>query len=315
MKAKFHHMKTRPITIKARFNDANKMTTNPNQSLPVHDQALPLGKDSAYPKAYRPDVLYPIARAQSRSAIRGFAQASKDASALPFIGWDLWRAYELSWLQPGGLPAVGILKIWVPCESPCIVESKSLKLYLNGLNHTTFEDTDALLACVQKDLDAATGSTVRLRLVLPTAFEQEPIEETTFGCLDNQTLEIEHYQPHAALLANSTAHTVVSEQLFSRLLKSNCPVTNQPDWATLHIHYHGRQIDPAALLRYIVSYRDHQGFHEQCVEQIYCDVMAYCQPTSLCVFARYTRRGGLDINPWRATPGTPAPNLLRSAQQ
>ena len=315
MNPKFHHMKICPITIHQRFNHAIPMTTDPNQSLPVHDQALPLGKESAYPKGYSPEVLYPIARSQARSAIRGLAPMSNDTATLPFIGWDLWRAYELSWLQPSGLPAVGILKIWVPCESPFIVESKSLKLYLNSLNHTTFENTDALVACLQKDLDAATGSTVRVSLVLPAAFEQESIEETVLGCLDDQTVQIEHYQPHAALLINSTTDAMVSEQLFSRLLKSNCPVTNQPDWATIHIQYDGRQIDHAALLRYIVSYRDHQGFHEQCVEQIFCDLMTYCQPTSLSVYARYTRRGGLDINPWRATPGTPAPNLLRSAQQ
>jgi 7-cyano-7-deazaguanine reductase len=291
------------------------MTTDLINSLPLHDQALPLGKESTYPKGYSPDVLYPIARTQARSAIRGLTPASSDSAVLPFIGWDLWRAYELSWLQPGGMPATAILKIWVPCESPFIVESKSLKLYLNSLNHTTFDNTDALLACLQKDLDGATGATVRLALLLPAAFEQEPIEETAMGCLDNQTLQIEHYQPHAALLTASTTNAVVSEQVFSRLLKSNCPVTDQPDWATIHIHYRGRQIDHAALLRYIVSYRDHQGFHEQCVEQIFCDIMAHCQPQSLSIYARYTRRGGLDINPWRATPGTPAPNLLRSAQQ
>ena len=151
--------------------------------------------------------------------------------------------------------------------------------------------------------------------MLPAAFEQEPIEELLTGCLDEQPVAITDYQPNADLLNESTGPNLKTEHVFSRLLKSNCPVTGQPDWATLHIGYHGHSIDHAALLKYIVSYRDHQGFHEQCVERIFCDIMDRCRPQSLSVYARYTRRGGMDINPWRATPGTQPPNLLRSAQQ
>lgn len=310
-----------PVYNPQKTNNAEFMTVDPNKHLHVYDMAMPLGKESAYPKGYSPEVLYPIARDQARSAITCKNQTSPFAAGLPFVGWDLWRAYELSWLELGGMPCTAILKIWVPCDSPFIVESKSFKLYLNSLNHSVFESTDALRACLQSDLDRAIGTTVKLDLVLPAQFEQEPIEEMLTGCLDDQVLQIKHYQPNADLLANicvdsdDTADIIRSERLFSRLLKSNCPVTNQPDWATIHISYHGPGIDHAALLRYIVSYRDHQGFHEQCVEQIFCDIMARCRPKSLSIYARYTRRGGLDINPWRATKGTEPPNLLRSAQQ
>lgn len=287
------------------------MTVDHSRNPPTHDAAFPLGKDIRYPRAYSPEQLYPIARAQGRLSTEPLA----NAPSLPFIGWDLWRAYELSWLKPGGLPATAILKLWVPCDSPFIIESKSLKLYLNSLNHSVFANTTELLECLQRDLNQSVGAAVEIELLLPSAFEQEPIQEMITGCLDEQSLSISDYQPNADLLNDCTGSVVKSEHLFSRLLKSNCPVTGQPDWATLHIGYHGPAIDHAALLRYIVSYRDHQGFHEQCVERIFCDIMARCHPQTLSIYARYTRRGGLDINPWRATPGSEPPNLLRSAQQ
>lgn len=283
---------------------------HPNTPL-ENDASLPLGKDVSYPRDYNPALLFPIARAQGRAQLGALAQEA----TLPFIGWDLWRGYELSWLKPSGLPATAILKVWVPCDSPCIVESKSFKLYLNSLNHSVFADTAALLGCLERDLNHAIGAKARIALVLPTEFEQEPIEELLTGCLDEQSLSITEYQPNADLLNDCTGPNVKTEHVFSRLLKSNCPVTGQPDWATLHIGYHGHTIDHAALLKYIVSFRDHQGFHEQCVERIFCDIMDRCQPQSLSVYARYTRRGGMDINPWRATVGTEPPNLLRSAQQ
>ena len=276
-----------------------------------NEASLPLGKEVSYPRDYNPSLLFSIARAQGRAQLDALAQVT----TLPFIGWDLWRGYELSWLKPSGLPATAILKVWVPCDSPFIVESKSFKLYLNSLNHTVFADTAALLACIERDLNHAIGAQARMALVLPADFEQEPIEELLTGCLDEQPISITDYQPNAELLNNCTAPNVKTEHVFSRLLKSNCPVTGQPDWATLHIGYQGHAIDHAALLKYIVSYRDHQGFHEQCVERIFCDIMNRCQPQTLSVYARYTRRGGMDINPWRATPGTEPPNLLRSAQQ
>lgn len=280
-------------------------------TLPTHDTALPLGKESAYPTEYDPSLLYPIARTLGRDAI------GLNALALPFIGWDLWRGYELSWLSPKGVPRTALLKIWMPATSGYIIESKSFKLYLNSLNHAHIESVTELQAMIQRDLSQVAGCEVKVKVIMPAAFIQEPVEEPEAHeyCLDEQDIEINEYEPNASLLALASDTTAVHERLFSRLLKSNCPVTGQPDWGSLHVEYQGAALDHAALLRYIVSFRQHQGFHEQCVEQMFCDIMQQCQPQALSIYARYTRRGGIDINPWRATPGMTEPNLLRSAQQ
>lgn len=280
-------------------------------ALPTHDAALPLGKESAYPQQYDPSLLYPIARQLGRDAI------GLTAPDLPFIGWDLWRGYELSWLNHNGLPRTGLLKVWVPATSSHIIESKSFKLYLNSLNHEKFADVSELTIKLRTDLGQAAGCALKIEVILPEQFGQESIEEpeTDVRCLDDQDIVISQYDPDANLLALTPKATPVHERLFSRLLKSNCPVTGQPDWGSVHIEYRGKAIDHAALLRYIVSFRQHQGFHEQCVEQMFCDIMRCCQPEQLSIYARYTRRGGIDINPWRATPGMSEPNLLRSAQQ
>lgn len=298
-------MKLLPITI-SRMKAPN-LPNLPN--LPIADAALPLGKESAYPDRYNPALLYPIARALGRDAI-GLS------SKLAFIGWDLWRGYELSWLTPKGLPRTAILKAWVPATSPHIVESKSFKLYLNSLNNERFTTVADVQARIAEDISRAAGQAVRVQLVLPAQFDGEPVSEPTgeFFCLDDQDIEITQYEPDASLLALASDQ-VIDESVFSRLLKSNCPVTGQPDWGSVHIQYRGQAIDHAALLRYIVSFRQHQGFHEQCVEQMFCDIMRQCQPEQLSIYARYTRRGGMDINPWRATPGSFEPSLLRSAQQ
>ena len=280
-------------------------------ALPTDDAALPLGKESTYPQRYDPSLLYPISRSLGRDAIG----LNKDT--LPFIGWDLWRGYELSWLTDKGLPVTAILKVWVPATSSHIIESKSFKLYLNSLNHERFEHVSEVSLKLQDDLSRAAGCDVRVSIVMPAQFAEEHIFEpdNEQSCLDDQDIAIDEYEPNAQLLAHAPDGAVVHERLFSRLLKSNCPVTGQPDWGSVHIEYEGRAIDHAALLRYIVSFRQHQGFHEQCVEQMFCDIMRQCQPQTLSIYARYTRRGGIDINPWRATPGMPEPNLLRSAQQ
>jgi len=279
--------------------------------LPHDDPALPLGKDRAYPDHYDPGLLYPIARAIGRDAI-GVTHAS-----LPFVGWDLWRCYEVSWLMPSGLPRVAMLQLRIPAESRNIVESKSLKLYLNSLNHEHFADTDTVKQRVTQDLSAVVGCAVELELIVPTDFAQQRIEEPVAPaiCLDEQDLRIDCYEPNADLLALAPGQTQVTQSVFSRLLKSNCPVTGQPDWGTVHIDYQGPEIDRASLLRYIVSFRQHQGFHEQCVEQMFCDIMKHAQPSVLSIYARYTRRGGIDINPWRATAAAKPPKLQRSAQQ
>ena len=279
--------------------------------LPSSD--LPLGKDVAYPTAYDASLLYPIARSGARQQI-GIA-----ARPLPFVGWDLWNAYELSWLTPQGMPRVAMLRIMVDCESPNIIESKSLKLYLNSFNQTVFTSADVMLDIVRTDLSLATGAPVSIHLIPTEHFTDIQIKEFEGINLDDQSLVIDCYEPNAALLKcsptqSNTAETV-TEALYSRLLKSNCPVTSQPDWACISVSYTGHKIDHASLLKYIISFRMHNGFHEQCVETIFADIMSRCQPERLSVYARYTRRGGLDINPWRATLGMPAPSFQRSARQ
>lgn len=279
--------------------------------LPLRD--LPLGQDVSYPTAYDPTLLFPIARDQART------QIGIKAEALPFMGWDLWNAYEMSWLTPQGMPQVAMLRLTVDCQSPNIIESKSLKLYLNSFNQTAFASTERMLETLRIDLSHAAGAQVEVTLILPQDFAALQIKEFEGINLDTQSLTIDCYAPNADLLCltphASETSGIVQESLFSRLLKSNCPVTSQPDWACIKIDYTGQQIDRAGLLKYIVSFRMHNGFHEQCVETIFQDIMTKCAPQKLSVYARYTRRGGLDINPWRATPDMTAPDLERSARQ
>lgn len=274
---------------------------------------LPLGQDVAYPTAYDASLLYPIDRASARQALN----LANDA--LPFVGWDLWNAYELSWLTPLGMPRVAMLRIVVPCTSPNIVESKSLKLYLNSFNQTCFDSSEHMLSILRTDLSAAAGAPVKIDFIATTHFSDLRIKEFEGTDLDEQSLAMDCYEPNAQLLTLALGPEgkgePVTESVFSRLLKSNCPVTSQPDWACVRIDYTGQKIDHAALLKYIVSFRMHNGFHEQCVETIFTDILSRCKPERLSVYARYTRRGGLDINPWRATPDMPAPELMRSARQ
>lgn len=268
----------------------------------------PLGQPLRYPSRRDPDLLFPIARAVARSAIGV-------PSPLPFIGSDLWNAYELSWLGARGKPEVAIATLAVPADSPALIESKSLKLYLNGLNGERFADVAALTATIATDLSAAAGAAVAVSLVPRADFAGLALAELAGACLDDLDLAIDHHgPPRPEFLV--TAGTIAEETLVSHLLKSNCPVTGQPDWASVQIRYRGPRLDRAGLLRYLVSYREHAGFHEQCVEQIFIDLMRRCAPEALSVYARYTRRGGLDINPWRATPGFAAlPGNPRGARQ
>ena len=278
--------------------------------MPHHSQDLPLGKAVSYPQAYDASLLFPISRTGARQEI------GLTTHNLPFGGWDLWNAYEMSWLNSNGLPQVALLRIKVPYSSPNIIESKSFKLYLNSFNQTQFNSDTDVVTYLQKDLSEAAGATVSIEMFAAHQFESESIAEFNGINIDGLDVSIEHYEPTAELLTHSKdSSDHVTQTLFSRLLKSNCPVTQQPDWACVQIHYTGRAIDQASLLKYIVSYRMHNGFHENCVERMFVDIMQRCQPESLSVFARYTRRGGLDINPWRATPGMPEPSTLRSARQ
>ena len=292
--------------------------------------AVPLGKDVSYPKGYDASLLFPMSRLSARRTL-GLADLPSQARApndLPFKGFDLWNAYEVSWLNAKGLPKVALLRLKVPCTSPNIIESKSFKLYLNSFNQTRFETVHHVFDLLRNDLALALDAEIELELVGPDQFSNEKIAEFSGVDLDKLDVEIDCYQPEAAILklvnsseavANSaqsnTKHTSVSEKVFSRLLKSNCPVTDQPDWACIQIQYTGPAIDHASLLKYIVSYRMHNGFHEHCVEKIFVDILKQCAPTSLSVYARYTRRGGLDINPWRATVDVIPPEIGRSARQ
>jgi len=268
----------------------------------------PLGKSSAYQTQYAPELLFPIPRQQKRDELHL-------TGTMPFFGVDIWNAYELSWLNTRGKPQVAIASITAPAESPNIVESKSFKLYLNSFNQTRLESSDALLALLRQDLGAAFGAPVHITLSTPDAFQGIKIGELDGLLLDRLDVEIDQYTPTPSLLTAAHHEAPVEETLVSHLLKSNCLVTGQPDWASVQIHYVGPQIDQAGLLKYLIGFREHNEFHEQCVERIFVDILRQCQPNKLAVYARYTRRGGLDINPWRSNFSTAPPRNLRTARQ
>ena len=254
----------------------------------------PLGKSSDYPDSYDPALLFPVARDLNRRRI------GLDDGRWPWFGEDLWQGWEISWLRPDGVPAVAWAEMTVPAASPSIVESKSVKLYLNSLNQAVFSSAERVEEVIAQDLSSASGAAVSVRLHSVDEGMRLVGRPEGFVLIDEETLEnvSYHYQPEALALVSSEP---VTERLCSHLLKSNCPVTGQPDWATLLVEYTGPAIDRASLLRYLVGFRQTRDFHEHCVETIFTDLMARCQPQSLTVRARYTRRGGLDINPVRST--------------
>ena len=273
-----------------------------------------LGKPTIYADQYDASLLFPIARAPQR------AELGLGAS-LPFMGADLWTAFELSWLSPRGKPQVALAHITVPCESVNLIESKSFKLYLGSFNNTRFADAAEVLARLRADLTeaawrgAVVQSSVGVKLVAAEWFDREPIEELDGLSLDRLDLDCDRYSPAPELLSAATDEAPVSEVLTSNLLRSNCPVTGQPDWGSVQISYFGPQIDQAGLLRYLISFRKHNGFHEDCVERMFMDLQARCQPHRLSVYARYTRRGGLDINPFRTSYPQALPANRRTARQ
>jgi len=273
-----------------------------------------LGKPTIYADQYDASLLFPIARAPQR------AELGLGAS-LPFMGADLWTAFELSWLSPRGKPQVALAHITVPCESVNLIESKSFKLYLGSFNNTRFADAAEVLARLRADLTeaawrgAVVQSSVGVKLVAAEWFDREPIEELDGLSLDRLDLDCDRYSPAPELLSAATDEAPVSEVLTSNLLRSNCPVTGQPDWGSVQISYFGPQIDQAGLLRYLISFRKHNGFHEDCVERMFMDLQARCQPHKLSVYARYTRRGGLDINPFRTSYPQALPANRRTARQ
>lgn len=257
-------------------------------------KGLLLGKQTPVVEVYSPELLYPIPRAIARTDL---GLGINDP--LPFSGVDLWHAYELSWLDGSGKPVVRVGRFTVPATTPNIVESKSFKLYLNSLNNSRFETAEGAKLCIESDISEVAGGTVTLEL-----FQLDDPELTGRGTagilLDDLAVALPSSHPDAEELIVDSDN-VIEEQLYSHLLRSLCPVTGQPDWATLWIHYKGAALDHQALLGYIISYRQHQEFHEQCVERIYLDINARIQPEFLHIQAFYTRRGGLDINPFRTT--------------
>ena len=272
-------------------------------------QDLPLGRHVDYPREYDATLLFPIPRALGRGHI------GIDDDAPPFIGVDRWHAYELSWLDTRGKPRVATATFEVPADSRHLVESKSLKLYLNSFNATRFEDDEAVRARMAEDLSRAAGAPVAVAFGLPPIDGANVDAANASVSIDDEAVSIGSYGPPDATLLAVDDGDIVAETLSSSLLKSNCPVTGQPDWARVVITYRGPRLDRAALLRYLVSFRDHAEFHEQCVERIFADLVARARPQSLSVEARYTRRGGLDINPWRATPGHARPVAGRDERQ
>lgn len=278
----------------------------PNQS--------PLGKPSAYADQYDPALLFPLPRSDKRAEL-GLGERP------PFLGVDLWTAFELGWLNHRGRPQVAIAHITVPCESRNIVESKSFKLYLNSFNNTRFADAAEVLSRIRTDVSEAVWrggpmlSSVGVRLLSPEVFGRETVHELDGLSLDRLDIECDRYTPAPELLTAAVGEQPVTELLTSQLLKSNCLVTGQPDWASLQIGYTGPQIEQGGLLQYIVSYRNHHEFHEQCVERIFMDIWARCKPIKLSLYARYTRRGGLDINPFRTSHPQAFPANGRTARQ
>ena len=267
-----------------------------------------LGKEVTYGGHYDASVLHPIPRADKRLEI-GITEP------LPFSGVDIWNAYEFSWLDGRGKPKVALIEFRVPVTSPNIIESKSFKLYLNSYMQTRFADTEVMRQQIARDLSLATGAHVSVILVTINAMACVEIDLLEGALIDDLSIDIESYGPPNAKYLEADLGLIVEETLVSHLLKSNCPVTGQPDWASLQIRYRGPRLDRAGLLRYLISYREHNEFHEQCVERIFMDISHQCSPQRLAVYARYTRRGGLDINPFRASSGLPNPSNPRTARQ
>lgn len=273
-----------------------------------------LGKPAPYVDHYDASLLFPISRLPKRVELGLHG-------AVPFFGADLWTAFELSWLTPRGKPQVAIAHITVPCETPNIVESKSFKLYLNSYTNTSFGSVDEVRERIRADVSesvwrgAPAQSSVGVRILMPDQFDREPVHELDGLSLDRLDIECTQYTPAPELLTAAFGEQPVEEVLTSNLLKSNCLVTGQPDWGSVQIRYSGPQIDQGGLLRYLVSFRNHNEFHEQCVERIFMDIWKACKPVKLAVYARYTRRGGLDINPFRTSHPMALPPNIRTARQ
>ena len=270
----------------------------------LHD--APLGHPTSHPDQYAPSLLFAVPRAAQRAAL-GLGHP------LPFTGVDVWTAYELTWLDPQGKPQIALATLEVPIESPALIESKSMKLYLASFAQTRLAGMTAVAAAIGHDLTKAGGAPVAVALRVPSAFGVQAIRELAGESIDDLPVACDAYDVEPALL--SARGEIVSETLTSRLFRSVCPVTAQPDIASVQVAYRGPRIDRASLLRYVVSYRCHAGFHEHCVERMFVDILARCRCEQLTIAARFTRRGGLDINPFRTNAGVSSPDNVRTARQ
>ena len=252
----------------------------------------PLGREVSYPQTYDPSQLFPIERAETRASL---------SLPGPWYGADIWNAYEVSWLNARGLPRAALAQFTVPADSPRLIESKSFKLYLNSFNESRYDSSEEVAAIMKADLSRVAGADVEVSLfdqLDQISSHHDPLDGR---CVDSLDVEIQHYQPEPSLLQATISGNIVTESLVSHLLKSNCPVTGQPDWGSVLLRYTGPRLQPESFLKYVVSFRRHTEFHEHCVERMYCDIWQALQPESLFVMALYTRRGGLDINPWRSS--------------
>jgi 7-cyano-7-deazaguanine reductase len=273
---------------------------------PMEIGRSPLGHATGYPDTYDPAQLFTVPRAPQRAAL-GLT------GALPFSGRDVWTAYELTWLDPRGKPAIAIATIEVPAESPSIVESKSMKLYLGSFAQSSYVSAEIVASTIARDLEAATGAPVHVSLRDPTRFSAERFAELEGVSLDGLALDCSAYEVDATSL--TVGDDRIDEALTTDLFRSVCPITGQPDIASVRVAYRGPRIDRAGLLRYLVSYRRHPGFHEHCVERMFVDIATRCRTERLTVHARFTRRGGIDINPFRTDTASPPPPNVRTARQ
>ena len=272
---------------------------------------LPLGQATQYPDQYDPSLLFPIPRAVNRLKLK-----IKSNQALPFVGVDIWNAFELSWLNQKGKPQIALAEFQVPADSPNMIESKSFKLYLNSFNSARFEDEAEVRERLIADLSVVAGSKISTRIYPTEAIAKKGIQEMTGVLIDRLDIEVDsNLAADPALLEVNASFGPIEQCLVSHLLKSNCPVTGQPDWASVQIRYQGRPILEEGLLRYLIGFRQLGEFHEHCVETIFCDIQQQCKPEKLSVYARYTRRGGMDINPFRTDHNAPWPENTRHARQ
>ncbi len=272
---------------------------------------LPLGRTTQYPDQYDPSLLFPIPRSENRLKL-----GIKPDQALPFVGIDIWNAFELSWLNSKGKPQIAIAEFQIPADSPNMIESKSFKLYLNSLNNARFGDENEVRERLIIDLSEVAGRKVTTRICSSDSIAKKGMQEMSGVLIDRLDIEIDpHLKADPSLLQVNESFGPIEQCLVSHLLKSNCPVTGQPDWASVQIRYQGRPILEEGLLRYLIGFRQLGEFHEHCVETIFCDIKRQCKPEKLSVYARYTRRGGLDINPFRTDHNAPWPDNARHARQ